>query len=218
MWTSRPEEPEFLVHPSVETYLKGWVHRPHPVFREVEQRAEAEGFPIVGPVVGRLLYQLTLLVKPRRIFELGSGYGYSALWFVAALPEGAEIFLTDYDARNLADARRYLGQLGRPVTIHALEGDALAHFRETPGPFDLVYADIEKTRYPEVADLAYEKLRPGGLLLADNLLWRGRVLPPEAQDEKTRGILAFTRRIFQEDRWVSTIIPIRDGVSVSVRR
>ncbi len=218
MWTSQPEVPEFLLHPAVEEYLKSWVQRPHPVFEEVEARAAREHFPIVGPVVGQVLYQLTLMVQPRRVFELGSGYGYSALWFIAALPEGAEIYLTDYDAQNLADAKAYIAQLQRPVQVHFLQGDALEHFRTTPGPFDLVYTDIEKTRYPEVAQVAYGKLRPGGLLLADNLLWRGRVLTPHQADDKTRGILTFTREIFRSEHWISSILPLRDGISVSFRR
>ena len=219
MWTSRPEDRKPLMNPAVDAYLHQWAqHRPHPVFREVERRAEAEHFPIVGPLVGRLLYQLTLLLKPRRVFELGSGYGYSALWFLAALPEGSEMFLTDYDARNLADARGYITRLSPRAQVHYLQGDALDLFQATPGPFDLVYVDIEKRRYPEVARLAYEKLRSGGLLVADNLLRRGRVLPPADQDEGTWGILAFTREIHDEERWVTTLIPLRDGVSVSLKR
>ncbi len=219
MWTSKPDDQEPLMNPAVEAYLQGWVaHRPHPVFYEVEQRAQAEHFPIIGPVVGRLLYQLTLLLKPRRVFELGSGYGYSALWILAALEAPAEIFLTDYDAQNLADAQRYIREIRPQATVHYLQGDALALFRDTPGPFDLVYVDIEKSRYPEVADLAYEKLRPGGLLVADNLLRRGRVLPPAHTDEGTQGILTFTQKIYREDQWVTTLIPLRDGVSVSLRR
>ena len=202
---------------SLDAYLRERVRLPHPVLEEMEARGRKLGFPIVGPLVGNLLYQLALLVRPRRVFELGSGFGYSGMWFALAMPPEGVLTLTDYDPRNLALARRYFARAALPPQVRFLEGDALSFLEQEPPGLDIIFNDIEKARYPEVVDLALEKLRPGGLLISDNAFFFGRVMDSQDRGADVEGIRAYTRKVFEDPHWHSLIVPLRDGVFVSYR-
>ena len=187
------------------------------ILAEMESRARAESFPIVGPLVGRLLFQLALISGAKRILELGSGFGYSGYWFGSAVGPGGELTLTDFSSRNLRDAESYFKRGGISCRTRFREGDALRTLGQVTGPFDLIFNDVDKARYPQVLAQASNLLRPGGLLISDNLLVQGRVLEPGA-DENVRGIQEYTRLIFENEEYFSTVIPIRDGVSVSLKK
>ncbi len=200
----------------IETYLQTWVSYPHPLLKELTDRGKAMNFPIMGPVVGQFLYQLARLRRPKVVFELGSGYGYSALWIALGMEEG-EIYLTDKDPRLLEMAQENFQKSGVRVTAHFLQGDALEQFDRWEGVPDWVVLDIEKERYPEAYDRIVPRLPSGGFLIADNLFWMGKVLNPRQIDPATEGVRAFTRKIMTDPRVLSTIVPLRDGVSISVK-
>src|SRR5262249_55674602 len=149
---------------------------------EMQTDAEARGIPIVGPVVGRLLEQLARMVHARRAVELGSGIGYSGAWLARGLSEDGEIHLTDDTPEFAEAARSYMQRLGyaNRATIHG--GDALEVFSRLPGDFDIVFSDCEKQDYPRVYQLARPRLRKGGLLISDNVLWGGAVADAKASD------------------------------------
>jgi len=201
----------------IDAYLLQVTPPRDPVLSEMESRAAASSFPIVGPMVGRLLFQLACISGAKRILELGSGFGYSGYWFGTAVGSGGDLTLTDYSSQNLRDAESYFRRGGISCRTRFREGDALQALEQVSGPFDIIFNDVDKARYPQVVHQASNLLRPGGLLISDNLLSGGRVLAPDA-DEKVRGIQEYTRLIFRDEEFFSTVIPIRDGVSVSVKR
>lgn len=207
-----------IVDPGVAEYLRRLFDDGDPVRREMEALAEKRRFPIVGPLVGRSLMVLTRAIGARRVFELGSGYGYSALHFARAVGPGGEVHCTDSDPENVRLAEEFLRKAGvwDRVTYHT--GEATEALRAEGGTWDIVYNDIDKEGYPEVVDLAFERLRPGGLFITDNVLWSGRVL--EGQDDgrpATRGVVEFTRRLFEHPGFLTAIDPTRDGVAVALR-
>jgi caffeoyl-CoA O-methyltransferase len=207
-----------IVDERIEEYLRGLYDDGDPVRLEMEELGHKRRFPIVGPLVGRHLGVLARAIGARRVFELGSGYGYSALHFARAVGEGGVVHCTELDADNVRLAEGFLGRAGvwGRVTYHREE--ATAALRRVGGTWDIVYNDIDKDGYPDVVDLAHAHLRPGGLFLTDNVLWSGRVLAGEDDGSAaTAGVKEFTRRLFGHSGFLTTIDPVRDGLAVALR-
>jgi predicted O-methyltransferase YrrM len=167
--------------------------------------------------VGRHLEQLTRLVRGKRILELGSGFGYSAYWFARGAGEDGEIILTDGSGENLELARGFLSRMKNPPRFRFERGDALEILDALEGPFDIVFTDIDKHRYPDACRKALPKIRAGGLLLADNALWSGDVADPSVRDRDTEGVRAFNRMTHKDPALLTTILPARDGLSVALK-
>ena len=203
---------------AVAAYLRGLALQDEDaLLAEMHGLALERGFPIVGPEVGRFLGQLVGLLGARRIFELGSGFGYSALWFGRALPEDGELFCTDGDTANLGLARGFHERAGIAGRVTYLHGHAQDLLQVTPGLFDIIFCDVDKEQYPEIPDLLREHLRVGGALLIDNLLWDGRVADPEDEDMSTVGVRAFTRRMWAHQDYLCSLLPVRDGLGLCLR-
>lgn len=206
-----------IVEPRVEAYMRSRLSRfDEPVLLEMEAEAERLDFPIVGRNVGVTLEILARSVGATRILELGSGYGYSGYWHARAVGAGGELHLTDGDPENARKAEAYLSRAGLwdRVTFHV--GDAVASMNGVDGLFDVVYDDIDKEGYPDAWRAACERVRVGGLYVCDNVLWSGRVLDAEP-DGLTTAILEHNRLIAEDERFISTIVPTRDGVVVAIR-
>ncbi len=184
---------------------------------EMEGYASDHGFPIIGPLVGRLLYQLALAVKARDVFEMGSGFGYSAYWFSLALGKRGRITMTDGDKNNRLKARDYHRRAGLCSEMDFRVGDAVRILSRRPGPYDIILNDIDKEDYPRTIDVAAAKLRSGGLFITDNVIWSGRVCDVRP-DKTTRRIIEFTQRLYADERFFTTVSPLRDGVAVATRR
>jgi caffeoyl-CoA O-methyltransferase len=248
-----------LLPPQVDAHLVELVKAQHldPVLDDMERRADAYGFPIIGRAVGRFVEIQARMIAARRVVELGSGFGYSAYWFAGAVGAQGEVVCTDTDPANAALAEAYLRRAGRwdPVRYHV--GDALDGLAAVDGEVDVIYCDIDKEGYPAAWAAASERLRVGGLFLCDNVLWDGRVAgltpgrdgrgpraahrggmggasdpgspvddsgdddPRAAAEERraavTDAIVAMTREVAQDPRYISTINPVRDGVLVALR-
>jgi predicted O-methyltransferase YrrM len=208
-----------IVDPLIDEYLGRLVGSPDPVEAEMRRYAdEREGFPHVGPLVGAFLQQLALVTQARRVFEVGSGFGYSAFWFARGLAPGGTVTLTDWSRDNLDRARDYLGRAGLQDRCRfepAGDGHAALE-REGPG-LDLIFFDQEKADYPRGLALALPKLRPGGLIIADNVLWGGAVARGE-NDPATAGLREFLRLVHGSEGLVSTVLPLRDGLSLTWKR
>ena len=200
----------------IDKYLRKQTPDSPPVLREMEQRAAEQGFPIVGPLVGRFLYQMALAIKARRIFEMGSGFGYSAFWFSMAVQAKGHIVMTDGDKARKRQAFDYFKRAGLQSQFEFRVGDARKIIKRYPGPFDIVFNDIDKEGYPDTIDLVAGRLRKGGLFITDNLLWDGRVCDRQ-RDGTTERIVEFTETLYRDSRFFTTILPLRDGVSLSVR-
>jgi caffeoyl-CoA O-methyltransferase len=208
-----------IVDPLVEEYLLRIAGSPDPVEADMRRYAdERDGFPVVGPLVGHLLQQLTFIVRARRVFEVGSGFGYSAFWFARALPEGGTVTLTETSGELLERARTWLGQAGLLERCSILPpGDGIAALGASDEPLDLVFLDGRKEDYPRALSAALPRLRSGGLLVANSVLWGGAVARGET-DAATAGLREYTRVVFGSEDLVSTVIPLRDGVSLTYKR
>lgn len=189
----------------------------HPLLLEMERIAREEGFPIIGPECGRALAVLSLAIGARRVFEMGSGFGYSTLWFALAVGEGGEVVHTDSDETNSRRALEFLSRAGVEDRCRFLVGDAHELLVSEAQPFDCILIDIEKAGYPKALEEAAPRLRSGGLLFAHNVLWSGRVADPEESGEATEGIREFNRAARSRPDLATFINPVDDGLSVSLK-
>ena len=185
----------------------------------MEAYAREKNFPIIGPACGHLCYQIARMIGARRVFELGSGYGYSTAFFARAVMEngGGIVHHVVWDDTLSARARGHLEALGLTANVEYHVGEAVAELTRTEGPFDIIFNDIDKHGYPASIDAILPKLRKGGALIIDNLLWSGRILDPADQTPDTEGVRGVTRRVMESDDWIASIVPIRDGVLVAYR-
>lgn len=209
-----------LLPEPIDDYLNSLVP-PRPAgLAEMEARAAADRFPIVGPAAGQFAWLIARLMAARRVFELGSGFGYSTAWFARAVREngGGEVHHVVWDEQLSAEARERLGAMGLADLVRFHVGEAVGVLRETTGPFDLIFNDIDKEGYPGSLPVVAAALRPGGVLLVDNALWSGRILDPADQTPATRGVREFTRLITEDPGWDVTVVPIRDGLLMARRR
>ena len=188
----------------------------------MEHLARERSFPIVGPHVGQTLQILARGIGARRLLELGSGFGYSAFWFARALQATAsddgELHCTDLLPDNRDRALDFLRRAGldRHVTFHL--GDAREVMQQLSGSFDIIFNDVDKEQYPSLVQPVVERLRVGGLFITDNVLWKGRVTADASLlDETTRAVRRFNTLIHEHPRLATTILPIRDGVALSIR-
>ncbi len=208
-----------ILLPEIAKYLDDLVPPRHPVLAEMEDVARQSDFPIIGPACGHLCYLLARLIGARQIFELGSGYGYSTAWFARAVREngGGTVHHVVWDENLSARARNYLRRLDLDdvVTFHV--GEAVATLGAHAGPFDLIFNDIDKEGYPASLGVIVERLRTGGLLITDNLLWSGRILDQADTSAATEGVRELTRRVCADKRWIPAIVPLRDGMLVAMR-
>jgi predicted O-methyltransferase YrrM len=206
-----------IVNPPIEEYMASLQTRhDEPVLLEMEQEGRERNFPIIGRNVGVTVEVLARAVGARRVMELGSGFGYSAYWFSRAVGRGGEVHCTDGDPNNAANAEEYLSRAGLwdRVTYHV--GDAVEQMATVEGEFDIVYDDIDKHGYPAAWLAARERIRVGGLYICDNVLWSGRILD-DNPDRDTAAILEHNRLISEDERFLSTIVPTRDGVFVALK-
>lgn len=206
-----------IVNPALEEYLHRITPTHHEVLREMETLAQWADFPIVGPLVGRSLFLMARLMNARRIMELGSGYGYSAFWFALAIPDDATIVCTDNSQENIQRAEEFLTRAGLWKKVSYIQGDALQSLdQQQGGEYDIIFMDIDKHQYPLGFRKGFPRLRNGGLFITDNVLWSGRVVE-EDQDVSTRAIVQYNEMIFNTPGAFSTILPIRDGVAVTLK-
>jgi predicted O-methyltransferase YrrM len=204
-----------ITDPKIERYIYDLLPPRDPVLSQIEQYAEKEDIPIVGPAVGGLLAALATMVKARRIFELGSAIGYSTIWLARAAGPGAEVHYSDGSAERAERARSYFARTGLTDRIQVHLGDALTALAQTPGEFDLIFNDVDKEGYPAVLDAVPERIRHGGLFVTDNTLWHERVLEP--RDPSDHAVRLFNERLFSSPLFYTTLVPLRDGVSVAIR-
>jgi predicted O-methyltransferase YrrM len=160
------------------------------------------------------------MVGARRIFELGSGFGYSTAWFARAVREqgGGVVHHVVWDEELSRRARASLDALGFGDIVEYHVAEAVGELRRTEGPFDLIFNDIDKAAYPDSLPVIKEKLRPGGVLIVDNMLWSGRIFDPDDDSPATSGVRELTDLITADPEWIASLVPIRDGVLVALRR
>ena len=202
----------------VDDYLYSMLPKRDEVLAEMEDYASQHTIPIVGPAVARVLLQLALMINAKTVFELGSAIGYSTIWWAQAVGEKGRVVYTDGDAKNAERARRYFDRAGvaNRITLHT--GDALEFLSEQKQEFDIIFNDVDKEDYPRVLRLVSPRLRKGGLFITDNVLWSGRVAQRNPKEAQTKAILEFNRLLYNSGEFFTTIMPIRDGLAVALRK
>ena len=204
------------VTPQVEEYMLGLLAPRDPVLTRIEAVIESGDTPGIGPHVGRLLALLLRLNRAQDVLELGTASGYSAIWLARGSSGG--VTTLEADPARARRARANIAEAGLEDRIEVLEVEAMQHLERSGGTVDAIFNDLLNS-FPDEAtverclELSLARLRPGGLLLADNALGRGRVVAPESR--QARNIDRYNRLIAAEPRLESIIVPIRDGVSVA---
>jgi len=202
----------------VDDYLYSMLPKRDPVLAEMEDYASRQRIPIVGPAVARVLQQLAMLINASTVFELGSAIGYSTIWWAQVVGDKGRVIYTDGDSKNAELARGYFTRAGVADRITLHTGDALEFLSEQNQEFDIIFNDVDKEDYPRVLRLVAPRLRKGGLFIADNVLWSGRVAEKNPQEATTKAILEFNRKLYDSAEFYTTILPIRDGLAVALKR
>lgn len=208
-----------LFAPALPGYLDSLVPPRPPELLAMEAYAREHDFPIIGPACGHLCYQLARMTNARRVFELGSGYGYSTAFFAKAVQEngGGTVDHVVWDEDLSRRARGHLGRLGFDDVVRYQIGEAVAALGRSEGGLDIVFNDIDKAAYPASLPVIEAKLRPGGLLIVDNMLWHARVFDAADRSADTEGVRELTRRLTQGPGWIASLVPIRDGMIVALK-
>jgi predicted O-methyltransferase YrrM len=205
------------VTPELDAYVRELIPPRDPVLAEMEAYAAEHDVPIVGPAVGTLLEVLARSIGAVRVFELGSAIGYSTAFFARAVGKGGQVFYTDGSEENAKRAKSYLEKMGMADRVTIKVGDAVTSLEATTGYYDVIFIDVDKDGYPAALQAAAPRVRRGGYLLADNVLWSGRVVDPSQRDKNTEGIRTFNKRLFSLEEFRSVIVPLRDGVAIARR-
>ncbi len=205
---------------SVQDYLASLVPPREPELQRMEAYAAEHDFPIIGPACGYYCYQLARMINARSVFELGSGYGYSTAWFARAVKEngGGMVHHTVWDEDLSRRASGHLSALDLVDLVKFHIAEAVDTLRQTEGPFDIIFNDIDKEGYPGSLPVIKEKLRHGGILIIDNMLWHGQTLDPNDHARSTEAIRRFTRDITTDLDWIVSLIPARDGMIVAYKK
>jgi caffeoyl-CoA O-methyltransferase len=208
----------FVTAGPVDDYLYSLLPKRDEVLAEMEGYAADHSIPIVGPAVARVLQQLALTINAGTVFELGSAIGYSTIWWARAVGEKGRVIYTDGDPKNAERARRYFDRAGVSNRITLYTGDALEFLSEQKQQYDVIFNDVDKEDYPRVLRLVSPRLRKGGLFITDNVLWSGRVAEKNPKDATTKAILEFNRLLYSSGDFFTTILPIRDGLAVALKK
>ena len=210
-----------MMDPRLAAYADALVPERPAELREMEEEAKRTRFPIIGPAAGQLCYLVARMIGARKVFELGSGYGYSTAWFARAVAEngGGTVDHVVWDETLSERARRHLARLGHGDVVRYTVGEAVEALRKSEdGPFDLIFNDIDKHAYPESLTVIESRLRPGGVLIVDNMIWHGAVFDAEDRSRDTEGVREITRRLTTSPDWIASLAPLRDGLMLAMKR
>lgn len=210
------------IAPPVLAYLDR--HHPplEPVLETIRAEGLAAGLPLVDAATARLLRALVISLDARRILEVGTAIGYSATCMALVLPAGGQLLTIEMDAERAATARQNFARAGVDGKVHVIVGDAARFLHKVAGPFDLIFQDGSKQLYEPLLDRLVGHLRPGGVLVTDNVLWHGEVVegfvdPPVRDAGDTAAIRAYNARLADDSRLFTTFLPLGDGVALSVK-
>ncbi|MBI3400682.1 MAG: O-methyltransferase [Acidobacteria bacterium] len=211
-----------IVPDAVERYLAGLNRASDAVLDDIARVNAVRGLPLVDAEVGVLLRVLATSVDAMRILEIGTAIGYSGIWLAGALPAGGMLFTMEMDPERAREARENFARAGLTDRVNVIVGDAQRMVAKVAGPFDLIFQDGAKSLYTLLLDRLVALLRPGGLLVTDNVLWDGTVVPGFTTEVKngddTRAIAEYNERVASHPQLTTSVVPLRDGVSISVKR
>jgi predicted O-methyltransferase YrrM len=212
-----------IVPDAIEQYLAGLNRAGDPVLDDIARGNVTRGLPLVDAEVGALLRVLATSIGASRILEIGTAIGYSGIWLARALPADGMLVTMELDEGRASEARENFARAGLSSRVSVVVGDAQLKIAKVAGPFDLIFQDGDKKLYSPLLDRLVALLRPGGLLITDNVLWDGEVVPgfqasPRQNPEDTQAIVEYNQRVAAHPQLLTSIVPLRDGVAISVKR
>ena len=205
-----------IVYDEIDAYIDGLANVGDSALQAVERQGREGAWPIVGPAEGSLLHILARSIGARRILELGTAIGYSGTWLARALPPDGELITVEWNPETAGIARENFEKTGVAKRVRVEVGSALDLLPRIDGPLDLIFNDIDKQYYVEVLPLCIARLRVGGVLVTDNVLWSGRVAK-KRRTKEAEIIHDYNRRLAADSRMAVVIVPLRDGVSIALR-
>ena len=212
-----------IVPDPVEQYLSSLNRSADSVLKAIARAGEERNLPLVDAEVGALLRTLAMAAGATRILEIGTAIGYSGIWLAGALPDGGSLLTMEMNADRAREARDNFESAGLAGRVNVIVGDAQRMLAKVAGPFDVIFQDGDKQLYSPLLDRLVTLLRPGGLLITDNVLWDGEVVPgfvarPQRDPGDTRAIAEYNERLAAHPQLITSIVPMRDGVAISVKR
>jgi len=213
-----------MVDGAVRAYVESLSFADDDVLTQVRRRSMADGVPALDGLTARFLHVLAGAMRARRILEIGTGYGYSGIHLARAVPDDGLLFTFELNPARAAVARQHVAQAGLADRVNVLVGDASRLLHKVAGPFDLIFQDGDKFGYEPMLDRIIALLRPNGVLITDNVLWSGDVVPGFPQGTQKHdlatidAIAGYNRRLAADPRLLTTMLPIGDGVALSVKR
>lgn len=213
----------YIVPDAIEGYLANLNRGGDAVLASIARGNESRGLPLVDAEVGALLRVLATAIDARRILEIGTAVGYSGIWLAGALPPDGMLITLEIDEARAKEARENFARAGLSDRASVVVGDAQLKIAKVSGPFDLIFQDGDKRLYSPLLDRLVGLLRPRGLLVTDNVLWNGEVVPgfnvhPTQNPDDTRAIAEYNERLAAHPQLQTAVVPLRDGVSISVKR
>lgn len=211
-----------IVPDAVEAYLAHLNRGGSAVLDEIATSGTARDLPLIDAEVGALLRVLAMAAGATRILEIGTAIGYSGIWLAGALPAGGMLITMEMNEARAQEARENFARAGLSDRVTLIVGDATLKIAKVAGPFDLVFLDTDKRLYGPLLDRLVALLRPGGLLVTDNVLWSGEVVPgfvtrPRRDPADTRAVSEYNERVAAHPQLLTAVVPLRDGVSISVK-
>ena len=212
-----------IVPDAVERYLAGLNTVVDPLLRDIARSGEKQGLPLIDAEVGALLRLLVTAVGATRILEIGAAIGYSGIWLAGGLASDGMLLTMEVDPERARMARENFERAQLSDRASVMIGDANRLLAKVSGPFDVIFQDGDKRLYTPMLDRLVDLLRPGGLLITDNVLWDGEVVPgfvpaPRRDPADTNAITEYNQRLMQHPRLLTAIVPLRDGVAISVKK
>lgn len=211
-----------IVPDLVERYLAQLNRQSDPVLDAMARSGAERDLPLVDAEVGALLRVLAAAAGATRMLEIGTAIGYSSIWLAGALPPTGTLITMELNPDRAREAREHIAEAGLADRVMVMVGDAQRLVAKVAGPFDLIFQDGDKRLYAPMLDRLVDLLRPGGLLITDNVLWDGEVVPgfiesPARSAEETRAIAVYNERLNGHPLLRTATVPLRDGVAISVK-
>ncbi len=212
-----------VVPDAVEQYLSSLNHEADDVLKDIARSGDTQDLPLVDAEVGVLLRVLATAVQAKRILEIGTAIGYSGIWLAGVLPPDGTLLTMEMDEQRAQQARGNFARAGLSERVSVIVGDAQRMLAKVSGPFDMIFQDGDKKLYSPMLDRLVDLLRPAGLLVTDNVLWSGEVVPgfvekPQHNAPDTQAIIEYNQRLNSHPALITSTVPLRDGVAISVKR
>ena len=204
-----------IINPEINRYAEGHSSPESGLLKKINRDTHAEVLMprmLSGQLQGRFLAMISSMIQPKSILEIGTYTGYSAVCLAEGLREGGTLITLDINEELEGRVRKYFEESGEKAIDYRI-GDAVEIIPSLPGPFDLVWIDADKKNYSLYYDLVIDKVRSGGFILVDNVLWSGKVLS-DKPDKDTRAIMSFNDKIQADERVKNVLLPVRDGILI----